>query len=50
MQGIIDLDNYKERFKGIIKNCNLVFNTAHVPFHYPFFFNDYFSLNTREIY
>lgn len=50
MQEILDLDNYKDCFKEIVKHFNIVCNTAHAPFHYPFFFNDYYSLKTKEIY
>ena len=50
IQELLDNDNYIEIFENIIKDCNINFNIAHAPIHFPFFFNDYHSLNKKELY
>lgn len=50
IQELLDKENYKEIFEDITHNCNIIFNVAHAPIHFPFFFNDYYTLNEKDIY
>ena len=50
IQELLDNDNYEETFDEIMKNCNLKFNTAHAPIHFPFFFNTYYELEEKGLY
>lgn len=50
IQELLDNDNYKKIFGEIIKGCNLKFNIAHAPIHFPFFFNKYYNLDKKNLY
>ena len=46
IQELLDKDNYKEIFNDLINFLNtssIIFNIAHAPIHYPFFFNSYYN-------
>lgn len=47
---ILDKENYNEIFKTVIKDCKLTFSTTHAPIHFPFFFDDYYTSENRELY
>lgn len=50
IQELLDNENYEKTFDEIIKNCNLKFNIAHAPIHFPFFFNTYDNLKEKDLY
>lgn len=50
IQELLDDDNYEKTFDEIIKDCNLKFNIAHAPIHFPFFFNTYYNLDKKNLY
>lgn len=50
IQSCLDRDDYQDIITGMIADCNLVFNTAHAPIHFPFFFSDYARWDKKELY
>lgn len=52
IQELLDKDNYEEIASDIINYLNsssIIFNIAHAPIHYPFFFNTYYKRNDINI-
>ncbi len=52
IQELLDKQNYEEIFDDIIKYLNrsrIIFNIAHAPIHYPFFFNNYYNRKDIDI-
>ncbi len=52
IQELLDKDNYEVIFRDLIKflkDSNIIFNIAHAPIHYPFFFNTYYKRNDIEV-
>lgn len=47
---VLDEDNYKEIFNEVIEDSKLTFNIAHAPIHFPFFFNDYYNMDKKDLY
>lgn len=48
IQELLDKDDYQEIFiklTNILKETPIIFNIAHAPIHYPFFFNNYYKRN-----
>ncbi|MBO4815880.1 MAG: sugar phosphate isomerase/epimerase [Clostridia bacterium] len=52
IQELLDKDNYREIFDDLIdflNNSSIIFNIAHAPIHYPFFFNAYYKRDDIDI-
>jgi sugar phosphate isomerase/epimerase len=52
IQELLDKENYEEIFSELITYLNkskIIFNIAHAPIHYPFFFNSYYKRNDIKI-
>lgn len=52
IQELLDKDNYEEIFNnviGFLKDSSIIFNVAHAPIHYPFFFNAYYNRVDIEV-
>lgn len=48
IQELLDKDDYQDIFiklTNILKETTIIFNIAHAPIHYPFFFNSYYKRN-----
>lgn len=48
IQELLDKDDYQDIFiklTSILKETPIIFNIAHAPIHYPFFFNNYYKRN-----
>lgn len=48
IQELLDKDDYQDIFiklTTILKETPIIFNIAHAPIHYPFFFNNYYERN-----
>lgn len=52
IQELLDKDDYQDIFiklTNILKETPIIFNIAHAPIHYPFFFNNYYKRNDIDI-
>lgn len=52
IQELLDKKIYEEIFReltNILKETPIIFNIAHAPIHYPFFFNNYYKRNDKDI-
>lgn len=52
IQELLDKDNYEDIFENLIKflkDSSIIFNIAHAPIHYPFFFNTYYKRDDIDI-
>ena len=52
IQELLDKDNYEDIFENLIKflkDSSIIFNVAHAPIHYPFFFNTYYKRDDIDI-
>lgn len=52
IQELLDKDNYEDIFENLIKflrDSSIIFNIAHAPIHYPFFFNTYYKREDIDI-
>lgn len=52
IQELLDKDNYEGIFEDLIKflkEASIMFNIAHAPIHYPFFFNTYYKRDDIDI-
>lgn len=52
IQELLDKDNYEDIFETLIKflkDSSIIFNIAHAPIHYPFFFNTYYKRDDIDI-
>lgn len=52
MQELLDEDKYQDTFvklTNILKETSIIFNIAHAPIHYPFFFNYHYKRNDVDI-
>jgi len=48
IQELLEKDDYQDIFRkltSILKETPIIFNIAHAPIHYPFFFNNYYKRN-----
>ena len=52
IQELLDKDNYEDIFENLIKflrDSSIIFNIAHAPIHYPFFFNTYYKRDDIDV-
>lgn len=52
IQELLDKDNYEDIFENLInflRDSSIIFNIAHAPIHYPFFFNTYYKRDDIDI-
>jgi len=50
IQELLDDSNFDKEFEELIPEFNKVeYNVAHAPIHWPFFYNNYYNLNNRQI-
>lgn len=47
---VLDSNDYKQIFRQIVEDSKITYNIAHAPIHFPFFFNDYYNMDKKDLY